>query len=223
LKSDLYDSFYTFYTKNSNETELIGYGIRELEQNEFNDFCTGPVKKQFTNIPKLSNKSSLERIKSSFSYRFYASNCYFLNRSSYNWSSEGVQLLADSNMTHSHCLTEHLTDFTSGLQVLKINIDFNYVFLHGSFAENPTIYLTIIIVTSIYILMFIWCLIMDKKDKTRSNIYVLKDNGPYDSYFYELVFFTGNRTNAGTQSNVIFFLLYLDSISKNKMWRFGLY
>ena len=45
---------------------------------------------------------------------------------------------------------------------------------------------------------------MDHKDKAKSNINVLLDNNITDLYFYELIFYTGSRRDASTESNVSF-------------------
>jgi hypothetical protein len=47
------------------------------------------------------------------------------------------------------------------------------------------------------------------RDRKRSNIVLLKDNHPLDDYFYELIVFTGNRSESGTRSKVKLFLVNL--------------
>ena len=70
-----------------------------------------------------------------------------------------------------------------------------------------TIYLTVIIVSVLYILLFILTRYLDYKDKTRSNIHILADNSLTDLYFYELIFYTGGRKDASTASKVSFSLM----------------
>ena len=43
----------------------------------------------------------------------------------------------------------------------------------------------------------------DKKDRLKTMIKILPDNECDDIYFYELMFYTGSRVNAGTDSVVI--------------------
>lgn len=87
--------------------------------------------------------------------------------------------------------------------VLPDSIDFNNVWSKaGSFTANLTIYLTVIIVCSLYILLFVWCRWMDWRDGKKRSIFLLADNSPVDEYFYELIVFTGTRKDAGTKSRV---------------------
>ena len=46
---------------------------------------------------------------------------------------------------------------------------------------------------------------MDRRDKLKTMIKILPDNECDDIYFYELLFYTGSRVNAATDSTVIFF------------------
>ena len=85
------------------------------------------------------------------------------------------------------------------------------MFSNASFDKNPLIYATVIGVTSLYILLAIWCIYMDRKDKTKTGICVLNDNSGIDlnaesTYFYEMIVYTGTRKDAGTDSNVKFVL-----------------
>ena len=43
---------------------------------------------------------------------------------------------------------------------------------------------------------------MDMKDLKKLKIVPLKDNNSKDSYLYELIVFTGNRSESGTRSKV---------------------
>jgi len=96
-----------------------------------------------------------------------------------------------------------LTEFAGGMVVLPSSINFNNVWANASFTQNMTIYLTVIIVCSLYILMFVWCRYTDICDNRKRMVYLLKDNSPLEKYFYELIVFTGGRKDAGTTSKVI--------------------
>ena len=43
---------------------------------------------------------------------------------------------------------------------------------------------------------------MDLRDLKKMNITFMKDNHPSDSYLYELIVFTGDKDEAGTNSKV---------------------
>ena len=61
------------------------------------------------------------------------------------------------------------------------------------------------LLSDIYILFAIWARFMDKRDIKKMNVIAMKDNHyPIDGYFYELIVFTGNRSESGTQSKIKF-------------------
>ena len=86
-------------------------------------------------------------------------------------------------------------------------IDFAYAFAHASFLDNLTVYITLIVITVIYVLV---CLIshwFDKRDKKKLSIELMEDNLPTDKYFYEIIVFTGTRKESGTKSKVKFIII----------------
>ena len=68
-----------------------------------------------TRIKAAGNQSSFT---SNFWLRTYASGCYYMDTKTNKWSSYGVEILSDSNLTHSHCVSSHLTTFAGGFIVL---------------------------------------------------------------------------------------------------------
>jgi len=123
------------------------------------------------------------------------------------WSSNGMEILEDTNITHTHCISSHLTTFAGGFIVLPNAIDFNYVWSHASFLQNPVIYSTVIALVCLYVLLGVWARWMDIKDEKKCGITLLgniKDHMKKENkYIYEIIAFTGNRLNAGTKSKVI--------------------
>lgn len=138
----------------------------------------------------------------SVSQRVFGAGCYYLDESTAEWSSSGAEVLADTNTTHTHCVSKHLTQFAGGLVILPASIDFDNVWANASFTKNLTIYLTVIIISSLYLILLLLCRYQDWKDDNKRSVFILADNGPFDQYFYELIVFTGGRKNAGTHSNV---------------------
>jgi hypothetical protein len=61
----------------------------------------------------------------------------------------------------------HLTTFGAGFFVKPNLVDFSYVFAHAGFADNLTIYLTLIFTISVYIVLVVWARSKDKKDKEK--------------------------------------------------------
>lgn len=106
----------------------------------------------------------------------FLSGCYYFDRNELKWSSNGVEVLEETNETHTVCESDHLTEFAGGFIVLPNPIDFNYVFANASFTRNPIIYSTVIFLTCLYILLAIICVYADKHDEKKTQINVLKDN-----------------------------------------------
>ncbi|XP_065660260.1 uncharacterized protein LOC100203405 isoform X4 [Hydra vulgaris] len=56
----------------------------------------------------------------------------------------------------------------------------------------------------IWIIGLIFCRRMDKKDVSKIGVSPLLDNRDEDNYMYQLIVYTGNRKDAGTESNIFF-------------------
>lgn len=69
-----------------------------------------------------------------------------------------------TNHRRTQCLSTHLSTFAAGFLVLPTAIDWKYVFANADFNKNRTVYLTIIVVISLYILFMIYSRWQDRKD-----------------------------------------------------------
>ena len=107
-----------------------------------------------------------------------------------------------TNHYQTQCYSKQLGTFSSGLTFLPSPINWNYVFTHLDFNRNKTIYLTIIIVSLLYVILMIYARIFDRKDLAKLTVLPLADNHPSDGYFYQILVYTGQRKNAGTKSKV---------------------
>ena len=202
------DSFYLFFL-NSTQVNgfkgFVGYGIRELTPNELNTYCIPSInntnKLSLKSPPLLANSNNIN-FTNDFLLLSYTSGCYYYESASGKWSSYGTEVVFDTNLYETHCLTTHLTSFAGGLVVLPSAINFEYVFANASFLQNPIIYSTVIVVTLLYVFFCIWAHLMDKKDLNKLNIIPLDDNLNNHNYFYEVIVFTGSRQEAGTDSKV---------------------
>jgi hypothetical protein len=173
----------------------VGYSITEL--NSMNVNCEN----KSLNVNETMNGTLVDN----FEIRVYTSGCYFMDMITKKWSSSGLEILIDSNETHFHCQSNHLTTFAGGFIVLPNEINFNYVWSHASFTQNPVIYTTVIVMICSYILLGIWSRNMDIKDEAKCGITVLGDDDFIErknKYAYEICVFTGLRLNAGTKSKV---------------------
>ena len=176
---------------------FVGYSIRELSSTEMSKYCNGTL--WLLNPSIIENKANFT---SDFMVRAYSSGCYYYDANTGKWSSYGMEIHEDTNLEKTHCSSVHLTSFAGGLVILPSAINFEYVFAHASFIQNPIVYSTVILVTCLYILFAIWARYMDKLDLLKLNIILMADNYPNDRYFYELIVSTGNRSEAGTRSLV---------------------
>jgi polycystin 1L2 len=107
-----------------------------------------------------------------------------------------------TNVHETQCFSNHLTTFAGGFHVLPKAVNWKYVSENADFAKNKTIYLTVICVCSIYIILIIYARFQDKKDFEKLGVTPLCDNNQSDTYFYEIIVFTGQRKDAGTESKV---------------------
>ncbi|XP_023225224.1 uncharacterized protein LOC111626157 [Centruroides sculpturatus] len=140
-----------------------------------------------------------------YTLRIYTSGCYFFNPDTKIWSGEGC-FVENSNKAMTYCKCNHLTSFGGGFFVTPNTVDFAYVFANAGFADNVTIYMTIIVTLLLYIILLIWARRQDKKDTEKLGATPLPDNDPQDRYLYEMTVFTGDKDAAATDSQVHFIL-----------------
>ncbi len=69
-----------------------------------------------------------------------------------------------TNHNENECYSTHLTTFAGGFIVLPSPINWNYVFTNADFNKNKTIYLTVIVISIVYLLLIIYARYKDKKD-----------------------------------------------------------
>jgi hypothetical protein len=174
---------------------FVGYGIRELSQNENDLYCPN---KTFPSIQSEVNFTS------DFMIRSFSSGCYYFDTDTGKWSSNGMGIYKDTNLEKTHCLSNHLTSFAGGLVILPSDINFQYVFTNPVLIKSVLVGIFIIFITCIYILFAIWSRYKDIQDEKKMNLVLLKDSDTStDSYFYEIIVFTGTKRESGTQSKVI--------------------
>ena len=156
------DSFYLFFLNSAQvngHKGFVGYGIRELTSSELNTYCIPSVnntnKLSLKSPPLLANSDKINFTKD-FLLLSYTSGCYYYESASGKWSSHGTEVVSDTNLYETHCLSTHLTSFAGGLVVLPSAINFEYVFANASFLQNPIIYSTVIVVTLLYALFSVW-------------------------------------------------------------------
>ena len=179
LKFEANYSYYLIFLNMSTVNSFkgyVGFSIVEIETSNLN--C---LNKSANSIEKIfdfiKNKTSINQttFTDNFELRTYLSACYYMNQSSSSWSSYGMEILSDTNTTHTHCQSTHLTTFAGGFILVPNAINFNYVLSNASFVQNPVIYSTVIALICLYILLGIWSRRMDSKDKKKEGITLLGD------------------------------------------------
>lgn len=86
------------------------------------------------------------------------------------------------------------------------SIDFSYVFANAGFADNVTIYMTIVITLTLYAILMVWARKNDREDLMKLGSTPLPDNELTAKYLYEIVVYTGDKDGAGTDSKIQFIL-----------------
>ena len=201
------ESFFLFFmnmSKVNSYKGYIGYSITELNTTQFSMIdCLNK-----TNISALDTLiSSLERpaankslFESNFWVRVYTSGCYFMDDN--KWSSIGMEILKDTNLTHTHCQSNHLTSFAGGFVVLPNEINFENVWANADFSRNPVIYATCIVLVCSYVMLAVWAAYQDSQDEKKMSVVLLDHENNINQYIYEIIVLTGSRRNAGTDSKV---------------------
>ncbi|CAF1640812.1 unnamed protein product, partial [Adineta ricciae] len=192
------DHIYKYFLDNQQTSshQSFIFGLRELNSTEMNISCSNNT------LPITDEQFQFT---TNYQLRIYTSGCYYLDENN-NWKSDGVRVGSLTNHNETECYSTHLTSFAGGFLVLPNPINWNYVFANASFSKNPTIYLTIIITSLFYIILMIYSRYKDKKDIEKLGVTPLIDNEKSDEYYYEILVFTGQRRNAGTESKVQFVL-----------------
>jgi len=178
---------------------FVGIGIKELSQTEYQFYCY-MNKTNFT-LTNLETQNKTE-FTSRLATRVILSGCYYTDPATGIYSSYGMEVLETTNTSMTQCISNHLTQIAGGFIALPSGINFNDVFANASFLDNITIYMTVIVMVTLYVIFFIWARYQDQKDKIKNAIKILPDNEPDDIYFYEIVFYTGARPFSETDSNV---------------------
>ncbi|CAF0990631.1 unnamed protein product [Adineta steineri] len=197
------DDIYRYFIDNQQTPghQSLIFGIRELNSTETNNYCLNNSSIN-TSLPITDESINFT---SNYELLIYTSGCYYLDVNN-NWKSDGLIVGSLTNLYETECLSTHLTSFAGGFIVLPAPINWSYVFANADFMKNKTVYLTMIFTSISYIILMIYARFKDKKDFEKLGVTPLADNNKSDHYYYQILVFTGQRTNAGTDSKVYFVL-----------------
>jgi hypothetical protein len=209
------DSFYLFFANTSTVngyTGFVGLAMRELTRDEMATYCPNDINKYSSSVPPLpnsaatlsnqtsSNSTGCKMITNNFYLRVYLSGCYYMDTLTGSYKTDGTEVLPDTNVYSTHCQVTHCTEFAGGFIVLPTRINFDEVFASASIDKNPIIYATVFTIVGLYVVLAVLCRIFDMRDKSKKGVTFL--NGNRTENLYEIIVFTGNRRNAGTDSKV---------------------
>ncbi|CAF4158129.1 unnamed protein product, partial [Adineta steineri] len=196
------DDIYRYFIDNQQTPthQSLIFGIRELNLTEINHYCLNS-----SSLNSLPITDEPFNFTSNYELRIYTSGCYYLDENN-NWKSDGLTVGPLTNLYETECLSTHLTSFAGGFIVLPAPINWSYVFANANFTKNKTVYLTVIFTSIIYIILMIYARFGDKKDFEKLGVTPLADNNKSNHYYYQILVFTSQRTNAGTDSKVYFVL-----------------
>jgi polycystin 1L2 len=207
------DTFYLYFMNMSRVNGYKGYvGFSLLELNP--DILLVNNSMNNANISGLFNSTTAQNISIPFTrnfwFRVFTAGCYYLDEQTNEWSSNGMEILPDTNSTHTHCKSNHLTSFAGGFVVLPNEIRFDQVWAKAEFTKNPLIYATCITLVCLYIALALWARYQDCQDEKKMGVtllnyenifpFVIMGNKIESKYIYEIIVFTGARQNAGTDS-----------------------
>ncbi|KAL3876324.1 hypothetical protein ACJMK2_034186 [Sinanodonta woodiana] len=176
----------------------VYFGVRQLAPSEQDMYTTRAM------IPKFAPGTG--RFTTDYTIRTYTASCPYYDKTTGTWKTAGTTVGPLTSTRGTHCYTSHLTTFAGGWAVAPNNIDWNFVFSNMDFYKNPTIYVTMMVITVVYIAAVIWARHQDKQDLTKLGLAPLLDNDARDKYYYEIMVSTGMRKDAGTHSKVHFIL-----------------
>ena len=134
--------------------------------------------------------------------RSYTSGCYYYDTNTGKWYADGMSISEATNLEQTHCSSTHFTSFAGGLVYSPSKINIEYLFVKTVLSKSFLAVYIIGVITCAYILFAIWSHCMDIQDEKKMNLVQLKDNNPDNSYFYEIIVFTGTEFESGTQSKV---------------------
>ncbi|KFM61455.1 Polycystic kidney disease protein 1-like 2, partial [Stegodyphus mimosarum] len=186
-----------------NRTGFFYLGIIEANSTALNNSI--PDDMMFDSSVNFTHGEAVRDFSTNYSVRIYTSGCYFYNYDLRIWSGAGCYV-ENATAALTQCKCNHLTSFGGGFFVAPNTVDFSYVFANAGFADNVTIYMTIINIMLIYLALLAWARRQDIKDKEKLGATPLPDNDPEDKYLYEMIVVTGNKDAAATDSKVQFIL-----------------
>ncbi|XP_065660262.1 uncharacterized protein LOC136084073 isoform X2 [Hydra vulgaris] len=151
------------------------------------------------------NPYTFDEVESAGTYVYemksFCTECNYWNEGENKWMSDGCELdINGTSFLVTKCKCTHLTSF-GGLFVAPNPIRKPTL---GMLKNGYVLTVTVAIAIVMWIVGLIFCRRMDKKDFSKIGVCPLLDNRDEDNYMYQIIVYTGNRKDAGTESNIFF-------------------
>ncbi|KAI8514730.1 hypothetical protein Bbelb_073210, partial [Branchiostoma belcheri] len=199
-------------------------GVKELGPNE----CR--------NVPGASLADVKSKIKvaldnETYSLAILTPQCVWWDKNGGGqWKPSGCTVGPNTTVSHTQCLTTHLTSFGSDFIVPPNSIDFSTVFAKfANLSDNAAVFSTVIVMFGIYFIIVYFLFKADKLDRLKWGVLPIADNKESDENFYLLTVYTGLKSGSGTSSKAGIILHGADgdtgprplAASKNQVFKRG--
>ncbi|XP_035672975.1 polycystic kidney disease protein 1-like 2 [Branchiostoma floridae] len=139
-----------------------------------------------------------------YTIKIFTSKCLFFDVNSHLWKSDGCKVGPLTSESQTHCFCNHLTAFGSDFQFFVAPNSLNIMEALKEFKnihDNPAVVSTISIIVGIYLLLILWGRKRDMDDTKKMGATIL-GTSTGGSGLYQIVVFTGTRSNSGTTAKV---------------------
>ena len=137
--------------------QSVIFGMRQLNTTEADRGCINP---SGSTDPPRSDQPF--RFTDNYQLRLYTFGCFYLD-ADHRWRSDGLQVGPLTNLTHTQCLSTHLTTFASGFLLLPEPINWNYAFTNATANRDQVAYLMVVGASIFCLLLMIIDCFRDKK------------------------------------------------------------
>ncbi|XP_078663585.1 polycystin-1-like protein 2 [Branchiostoma floridae x Branchiostoma belcheri] len=139
-----------------------------------------------------------------YTIKIFASKCLYFDVNTHLWKSDGCKVGPLTSESQTHCFCNHLTAFGSDFQFFVAPNSLNILEALKDFKnihDNPAVVSTIAIILGIYLLLILWGRKKDMDDAKKMGATIL-GTSTKGGGLYQIVVFTGTRSNSGTTAKV---------------------
>ncbi|XP_078688578.1 polycystin family receptor for egg jelly-like isoform X2 [Branchiostoma floridae x Branchiostoma belcheri] len=204
ITADPYSWFWTPEELATGEGQRYYLGVEHVPFNQ-SGFDLSDLRELENGTSEVEFSYSDENFTLPYTVTILSTRCLFFDDKSHRWKSDGCRSGPLTNANITHCFCDHLTAFGSDFQffvapnslnILKALQGFNNI------SENPAVVITISVIVGIYLLMVLWARWKDRKDVEKVGATVLGSSPGGSCSVYQVVVFTGARSNSGTTAKV---------------------